>query len=131
MGVRFPSVQSNVLANPSVGINTETVVCVTPPLTLPLDSAVVLIFWYMSHTVGATAALCQYRLRRGATTGGALLNAGLGQDASAAGSVVTRSGFYFDNPGAAAGQQYCICCIDTASTGIGAIGDACILAFCL
>lgn len=131
MGVRFPSVQSNVLANPSVGINTETVVCATPPLTLPLDSAVVLLFWYVVHTVGATAASSQYRLRRGPTTGGALVNPALAPDAVTAGTQVTRSGFYFDNPGAAAGQQYCICCLDVGSTGVGTIVDGCILAFCL
>ncbi len=130
MGVRFPSVQSNTLVNPNVGINAETIVCTTPPLNLPLDGALVLLFWFMVHTIGATAAQTNFRLRRGTAITGTLIN--VSQPVTAvAGNVVTASGVYFDTPGIVAGQQYSLTCIDPASTGAGAIQDACLIAFAL
>src|SRR5216684_1268986 len=130
MGVRFPSVQSNVLVNPNVGINTETVVCTTPPLTLPLDGAVVLLFWYMLHFIGTTAVTTRYLLRRGTTIAGTLINVSANLQGTA-GNLVLGSGCYFDTPGAVAGQQYSLSCIDPASTVAGAIQDAAMLAFAL
>ncbi len=48
-----------------------------------------------------------------------------------AGNLVIAGGSAFDVPGAVAGQQYVLTCIDTGSTGVGAVGDAFLLAFSL
>jgi hypothetical protein len=130
MGVRFPSVQSNTLLNASVGINVETPVCTTPPLNLPLDNAVVLLFWYIVHFIGTTAATTRYLIRRGTTIAGTLVNVSANLTGTA-GNQVLGSGFYFDTPGAVAGQQYTLSCIDPASTVAGGIADAALLAFVL
>lgn len=130
MGVRYPSVQSNTLVNASVGINTETVVVTSPPLNIPLDFATVFLVWFMLHTVGTTAVTTQYRLRRGTAITGALINVSQAITA-VAGNIILGSGCYFDVPGAVAGQQYSLTCIDPASTVAGAIQDACLLAFAL
>lgn len=130
MGVRFPSVQSNVLVNANVAINAETLVVTTPPFNLPLDNAVVLLVWYMAHTIGTTATITQYSLRRGAALASALIF-GATNATVVAGNSVMHSGFFFDNPGAAAGLQYSLTCSDVASTGVGAIAAATLLAFTL
>ncbi len=130
MGVRFPSVQSIVLVNASVGINTETVVVTTPPLNISLDFSTILLFWYMVHTVGTTATSTNYKIRRGTTIAGALVNVSVNVQQTA-GQNVFGSGFYFDTPGAVAGQQYSLTCIDPGSTVVGTITDAALLAFAL
>jgi hypothetical protein len=130
MGVRFPSVQSNVLINNNSSTNVEQVIVTTPPLTLPLDFAAVVLFWYIIHTVGATAAGFTVRLRRGTTVGGTVINVAT-QQTAAAGNNAVSSGFYFDTPGAVAGQQYSLTLIDNGSTAGGTIQDASLLAFAL
>lgn len=130
MGVRFPSVQSNTLVNANVAINAETIVLTTAGLTPPLDSAVVLLVWFMIHTVGATAGGSTYRLRRGNALTSPLINLAVGATVTA-GNTVLHSGSYFDTPGAVSGQQYTLTCIDTGSTAVGAINDASLLAFAL
>ncbi|SRR5216684_5160125 len=130
MGVRFPSVQSNTLVNANVGINTETVVVTTPPLNISLDFSVILLIWYMLHAIGTTAVSTTYRIRRGTAVAGTLVNVAQALT-GVAGNIVLGSGFYFDTPGAVAGQQYSLTCIDPASTVAGAIQDAAMLAFAL
>ena len=130
MGVRFPSAASNTLLAANVPINGHVIVCTTPPINLPIDAAMVLLFWYIVHTVGATAATTQYLLRRGATVASPAVN--VQQPITAvAGNIVEASGWYFDSPGMIAEQQYSLDCIDVGSTGLGAIQDACIIAFVL
>jgi hypothetical protein len=130
MGVRFPSVQGRVPGGTNIGVNVETVVATTPPLTIPLDFATVLLFWFIGHTVGATAASCSYFIRRGTTTGGTAVFGPLAQTV-VAGNLVVAGGAAFDTPGAVGGQQYVLTCIDTGSTVAGAVGDAFLLAFAL
>ncbi len=130
MGVRFPSVQARVPGGTNVGINTETVVATTPPLNISLDFATVFLIWFMGHTVGATSASCSYFLRRGTTVAGAAVMGPIAQTV-VAGNLVIAGGSAFDVPGAVAGQQYVLTCIDTGSTGVGAVGDAFLLAFSL
>jgi hypothetical protein len=76
MGVRFPSISTTtVIANlPASGV--ETVICTTPPLTLPLDGAVVFLFWWWSGNVGAGTTGLSAIIRRGTTTAGALVTTG-------------------------------------------------------
>ncbi len=130
MGVRLPSVQSNTLVNATVAINAETVIVTTPPFSPSLDNSLVLLFWYMIHTVGTTAASTTYRLRRGTSITGALINVAQALTA-VAGNIIFDSGWYFDSPGIVAGQQYSLTCIDPASTVAGAVQDAALLAFAL
>lgn len=130
MGVRFPSIQSNTLVNANVGINAETAVVTTPPLNISLDFATIIILWSMTHTVGTTATASRYFLRRGSGLGGTQIYAS-GSISGAAGNVVLASQIFFDTPGAVAGQQYTLSCIDPGSTVAGAIADANIFAFAL
>ncbi|SRR5258708_5006778 len=130
MGVRFPSGGSIALVNNQLNTNVETVVCVTPPLILPLDFAQVLIFWYFVVTTAAGTTAIQPKIKRGPNAASTTINPGLGVTAAAA-AVVSLSGVYVDTPGAVAGQQYAL-----TMTAIGAgananISDACIIAFAL
>lgn len=130
MGVRFPSVFSNTLVNASLVANVETVVVTTPVLTLPLDSAVVLIFWYCVHTVGTTATTSRFVLRRGTTAAGNFLGVPAPFTATA-GNTVLASGCYFDQFPGTGGGQYSLTGIDPSATAAGAITDAAIIAFSL
>jgi len=131
MGVRFPSVQSNVFVGPLPANATETVVCTTPPFTPPQDFSVIFISWFFAFLAGTGVTSVFFNLRRGTTTGGAALRLnpwGLAQTASANGFF---SGNYFDSPGAVAGLQYSLTIIQTGATAGGTQVDTAMLAFAL
>jgi hypothetical protein len=131
MGVRFPSVQTNTFIGPFPANATETVVLTTPPLTLPLDSAVVLILWDFSALAGTSVTSFVLRIRRGATTAGTLVTTAQHVTPAVAGTISGLGGCYFDTPGAVAGQQYSLTCVQTAATGASTFNDAALLAFAL
>src|SRR5229473_2284251 len=109
MGVRFPSVATTTVLGVSIA-GGETVMCTTPPLNIPLDFAQVLLFWYcilLSNTTGTTVT---WRLRRGTTTAGALINVPQTNPTGAAVQLMF-SGCYIDTPGAVAAQQYSLTCV--------------------
>ncbi len=130
MGVRATSVQSTTLVNAAVAINAETVIVTSPPISQPLDNAVVFVFWYMAHTVGLGAGSSAYRLRRGSAVTGTLINVAAAIN-SIAGQIVLGVGMYFDSPGAVAGVQYSLTCLDSVSTAVGAVQDAALLVMVL
>ena len=130
MGVRFGSVSTivNVGVLPATGA--ETVIMTTPPLTLPLDSAQIFLFWYFLGNTGASTTVLTWRLRRGTTTGGTLINSGNGVGVTAAVNA-TLSGCYNDTPGAVAGQQYSWTLQGTSTAGAGTFLEGCMTAMVL
>ncbi len=130
MGVRATSVQSSTLLNATVAINAETIIVTSPPVSEPLDNAVVFLFWYMVHTVGTTGTVVRYLLRRGTTLATAIVNV-VTSLTGVPGNTVTASGVYFDSPGIVAGVQYSLTCQDIGSTATGAVQDGALLVMVL
>lgn len=131
MGVRYPSVQTNTFIGPLPANANETVVLTTPPLTLPLDGATVLLLWMGSITAGTGTTSMFYRIRRGTTTGGVLVNVGQWVTTTVAANLLCMSGWYFDTPGGVAGQQYSLTVAQIAASGAGIWSDGALLAFAL
>src|SRR5215831_3868293 len=131
MGVRFPSVQSNTIVNATLTTTVETVLAVLPPFTPPLDSSVILVLGRCTVTTGTASTGFIPRLRRGTTTAGTLISVGTGQYTAASGVTELFQEWYFDNPGAVSGQQYCLTGQQVAATAGATCTDAAIYAFAL
>jgi len=131
MGVRFPSVASTAIANALPATAAETVICVTPPLTIPLDFAQIFLSWMAAIQSQTGTTTLQMRIRRGITTAGALVGAALWSQQSGAGNNALMSGFYVDTPGAVGGQQYCLTCAQNTATVAGTVADVSLIAFVL
>lgn len=131
MGVRFPSQQSNLIANALPASAAETVIAVSPPLNISLDFSVILIFWAWVIVAGTGTTGLQTRIRRGTTTAGAQVQAAAPNFTTVAGNNVVNSYFAFDTPGAVAGQQYALTVVQIGATAAGTLTDVEILAFAL
>lgn len=131
MGARFPSVVSTTFVGPLPANNTETVVCVSPPFSPPLDSTAILIFWYFSYVGGATNTFAQYNIRRGTTVAGASIQQGTWAFVASAGAGSTGGGNYVDIVPGAAGQQYALTLIQGTASGAGTFRDVCLLVMAL
>lgn len=131
MGVRFPTVTTNTFVGPLPANATETVILTTPGISEPIDNAQVIIAWaaYISAGVGVTNH--QFRLRRGTTAAGALVNVANMGFVATAGIVSGGAGVYFDSPGVVAGQQYSLTVQQGGATGAGTWSDGCLLAMVL
>lgn len=129
MGVRFPSVASNVIiASPAAAA--ETIIATTGPINEPVDNAQVLIFFYLLILIGTAGTAVGVNLRRGATLGGTLVNLSFGISTSA-GSTEVLAGCYPDNPGIVAGLQYTMTATVTAATGASTVRDLALVAMVL
>lgn len=106
----------------------ETVVCITPPLSISLPNQPVLLYWYVMFGGGATITAILFRLRRGTTTGGVFINSTSQADQTATGTNSIRSGVYVDVPGEIAGVQYCLTMTCTGNTGSQQVVDVCMIA---
>lgn len=131
MGVRFPSVQSNTFIGPLPASGAETVVLTTPPLTLTLDFAQVILLWAFTFVAGTGTTSCSFRLRRGTTVSGALINLQVPNAPAVAAANANYSGTYFDTPGAVAGQQYSLTIVQNGATAAGTFPDGALIAFAL
>ena len=131
MGVRFPTVASNTFVGPLPASAAETVVLTTPGISEPIDNAQVLLLWTASITPGTSTTSLVYRLRRGTTTAGTLVNASTFSFTTVAANLTTVSGWYFDSPGTVAGQQYSLTVVQTADTVAGAWVDGALIAMVL
>jgi hypothetical protein len=131
MGVRLPSVASTAITNPLPSTAIETVICTLPPLNIPLDFAQILLFWFASITLAGNGANLTMRLRRGTTTSGATVGTGGWGVTAAASTLVILSGCYPDTPGAIAGQQYCLTCLQAGNTVAGTVNDVAMIALVL
>ena len=130
MGVRFPSVASTTILASVPASGAETVICTTPPLTLPIDNAQVILLFSFECLVGTGTATETWRIRRGTTVAGAQVNVAgtftiVGNNRWAMGAM------YVDTPGAVDKQQYSLSLSGTATTGAWTTEDVCLMAFCL
>ena len=118
MGVRFPfaGAQATVPFNALPANANETAVMVSAPFNPSIDSAQILILWYVCLTVGTGTTFIQWHVRRGSGTGGTTLNAGIPQQSVTAGQQSIFSGMAVDSPGAVGGQQYTLTIVQTAAT---------------
>lgn len=130
MGSRLPSVQSAGIVNTNIVTNAETVIVTSPPFSPSFENQVILIFWKVVITVGASTTFLQGRIRRGTTTGGVQVNV---VDATPATPAINNSlsGCYFDIPGVIAGQQYSFTVVCGNATANSTVTDACIIAMAL
>lgn len=131
MGVRFPSVFTQVFIGPLPANATETVLCTTPPFSPPLDNAPIFFQWFCTILAGASVTGHTFRIRRGTTAAGAFIGAGAWVDTAAAAVQRNHSGNYVDTPGAVGGAQYSLTLVQTAATGAGTLTDVYMLAFSL
>ena len=131
MGARFPSVWSNVIQNQLPASAAETVICQLPPFNISLDFSQILLQWFANITSGATSTSLVFRIRRGLTTAGVFIGVATWGNTTTAGNTYVLSGSYADTPGAVAGQQYVLTCVQTAATGVGTVFDVSLLAFAL
>lgn len=128
MGVRFPSVQSTTILTSTLVTTTESVIVTTPPLTLPLDSAVVLLGFSANILGGTGVTGLSFNIRRGTLVSSTLVNA-QGATFMSAGNAFEIGGMYFDTPGPAAGVQYSISVGQQSATANGTVRDVCLIAF--
>lgn len=131
MGVRFPSVQSNIFVGPLPANANETVVLTTPPLTISLDFSTVLLVWFFCYLAGTANTAALFNVRRGTTISGALVNVAPLTAPATAGAQSAYAACYFDVPGAVAGQQYSLTVQQFAATTAGQFKDGALLAFAL
>jgi len=131
MGVRFPTVATNTFIGPLPANATETVVLTTSPINEPIDNAQILLFYTADVTPGTSVTSHVFRIRRGTTTGGVLVNAVNFVTTVVAGARLASAGLYFDSPGVVAGQQYSLTVVQTAATVAGTWNDGCLLAMVL
>ena len=132
MGVRFPSVFVSGANAVSIPTTVETVVATLPPLTLPLDGAVVFLLGVCSWTVGTAATSAAVRIRRGTTTAGVLVGSnGTDTNPVTAGVNAQFTVAVFDQPGAVGPVQYVLTVVQFAATGNGATQWSQLMAFAL
>lgn len=130
MGVRYPTVSTTAIVNANIVTTAETIIATTPPLTLPLDFAQVLLFWYAVISLGASITSWGAKIRRGAALTSPLVNVAAGP-AVIPTACSFFSGMYIDTPGAVAGQQYSLTATMTAATTNSTVNDVCLIAFAL
>lgn len=131
MGVRFPSVATTTFIGPLPASAAETLVFTTPPINEPIDNAQVLLFWSCVITPGTSTTSLVYRVRRGTLVTSPLVNAAAWSFTTVAANLLFNSGWYPDNPGVVAGQQYSLTVVQTADTVAGAFVDGAMIAMVL
>lgn len=123
MGVRVASFATTSPTATNIPNGSEAVVFTSGPLGLDQDNALVLIQWYIHHSPGAGATNITFRIRRGTSTGGTLVNVAANTAVVAsAGNIL--SGSYLDTPGVSAGLQYVLTAQSTGN--ISTVNDGCI-----
>jgi hypothetical protein len=131
MGVRLPSVASSTFVGPFPATNAETAILTTPPLNITQDFSQILLLASCNILAGASVTALVFRIRRGVGVGGTVVNANPWTVTLAAAASGGLAEFYFDTPGAVAGQQYTLTCSQTGATGASTFNDGALLAFAL
>lgn len=130
MGVRCASVWSNTQVNAMPSGNTEAVILVTPQIILAADSAVVILGWQFSLTLGTACTSVTFNIRRGTTLSGTAVGYGAWTQTTTAGQTVTYSGTYADMAGVT-DLPYCLTIQQNVGSSASSFIDACLLAFVL
>jgi len=90
-----------------------------------LDNAVALLWWEAVITLTAGTTAVTYRLRRGTTATGTLVNVAQAITVTAS-TTIKHSGHYIDTAGIVAGQQYSLTAQMTAAAANSTVNDGCI-----
>lgn len=132
MGAHNNSVGSSVIQNATIVTTAETVVATSPPISLPFDSAQVVVLCRASVVVGTGGSFCNMNIRRGTSTAGALLTGtSLTVLGFVAGQTPVMTAWAFDTPANVAGQQYSFTLTFPATSGNTTVNDASIYVFIL
>lgn len=131
MGVRFPSVSSFGVGFALPGSNAETVIYTVGPMVLPLDGAIVYLFWHFTALAGTGTTAFAFRIRRGSTVSAPALNINPNSIPIAAGANGLFSGVYQDTPGAGAGLLYSLTLTQVGATASAINADGGLVAFAL
>jgi hypothetical protein len=131
MGVRFPSVFTNVFIGPLPANANETIVCTTPPINEPIDNAQVLLFLGFSAIAGTGQTSAAFNLRRGALVTSPTFQAGAWAILTTAGSAYAYCCAYADSPGVVAGVQYTLTIQQVGATAAGTFRDCFLIAMVL
>lgn len=131
MGVRYPSVFTSTFVGPLPAGAAETVILTSPPLTLPLDGAVVFILYWFNIIPGTSTTFFTGNIRRGTTAGSPAVTTSPAITPTVAGTQASLSCIFFDSPGAVAGVQYSGTVSQIAATGAGTFQLGALLAFAL
>lgn len=129
MGARLPASGNTVLQSAGFGA-AETVVLVTNPISIPFDSCLVFLMFYIEGVIGGSTASTNYRIRRGATTAGALVNV-IQNVADTGGVALVRTFAYVDTVSNVANQQWCFTMQQNGAALNSNMGDGCAIAFVL
>lgn len=132
MGVRFPFT-SITNSNTTVATNIETILLTLPPFSPPVDAAQVILLAEVVITSGTGTTAILLQIKRGTTTGGAVITSfgGNAGRTAVAGNVDIISRIGFDNPGIVAGQQYVLTATQTSGSANGTANSATLMAFVL
>ncbi len=133
MGVRYPTAMVNTAPNSVPAAGTEGVIMgPTPPINLPVDGALVLLWAFFTSTPGTGVTAYQPRIRRGTTIAGTqVFPVTGGAVAVTAGNITFLSILWFDSPGILAEIQYVLTCIATGGVVGSGLQDACLAAIVL
>lgn len=129
MGYRLGSAQTKtIIASPALAA--ETIVATTGPVNPPVDTALILLFWFAELTIGTSGTALNIRIRRGTALTDTLINVGQARTV-AAGNLISLCGQYFDTPGAVAEVQYSLTAQVTAGAAASTFTDVFMMALAL
>jgi hypothetical protein len=114
-----------IIASPAAAA--ETIVATCGPLSLIVDTAQVLLLWFVEFTVGTSGTSAKALLRRGATVSATQINVGA-LTTVVAGNLVRFSGFYIDSPASGANLQYSLSLTIGAGAATSTVSDVQIIA---
>ncbi len=109
----------------------EVIAVTTPQLNLPFDNQLVLIFWYVKFTPGATGPVVIYNLRRGTLITSPLVTSGANTVTELGTVGITRCGFFIDTVSLAGTPQYSLTMNVQNAASNGAFNEACLIALAL
>lgn len=130
MGVRNASVSTTNQSNTTLNTSNETIVLTSPFISLPLDNALVLIFWQFYAASGTSGTTLTLRIRRGSALTDALVMSGQPFTA-AAGATFNCAGHFIDTPGVVGPVQYTVTAQNAGSSTTGGLFSGCLSAMVL
>lgn len=131
MGARNNAIGSKVIANATIVTTAETVLVVSPPISLPFDSAQVVILCRATIITGTGASFINFLIRQGVTTAGVAITGNMTLLGFAAGQTPHFTCWGLDTPSNVAGQQYCFTATLPGTSGNSTVSDVSIYAFIL
>ncbi len=130
MGIRNAAFGATFTGGVTVVTTAETNLVNLTGVNLPLDSALVMLFWWFTLTIGVGTTSVQALVRRGSTATGVAVTPGRSLTATA-GNIAFFSGCITDSPGIVAEQQYSMSVIQNGATANGTANEGALIAMVL